>query len=83
MCPPHSDNLDYTRNFLSDNDFRFPQRKRHGPKCRCEAGTSAYASQAVAYVKAESEVTVDVHTLVWDADDIDDTFGADPVEQHV
>lgn len=31
----------------------------------------------------ESEVAVDVHALVQDAHDVDDAFGADPIEQRV
>ena len=59
MCPPHSDNCDCARNFLSSNDFRFPQNSDIARKLSLVGGHIAYPSQAVAHVKTESDVTDD------------------------
>ena len=46
-----------------------PDGERPGFATRCDA--------------MHSEVAVDVHSLVQDAHDVDDAFGADPIEERV
>jgi UPF0716 family protein affecting phage T7 exclusion len=48
-----------------------------------EAVAAVPAAAAGSPREPHSEVAVDVHALVQDAHDVDDAFGADPIEQRV